>query len=83
MNISLAFIRVFFVILSILFLTTYTTTTSIEGFTFANIIIGVISGLAFGFVLIGTDSLFKCFTLRTFNIATLGLFAVSMAKPLH
>lgn len=74
MNISLAFIRVFFVILSILFLTTYTTTTSIEGFTFANIIIGVISGLAFGFVLIGTDSLFKRFNLRTFNIATLGLF---------
>lgn len=74
MNISLSFIRVFFVILSILFLTTYATTSSPEGITLANVIIGVISGLAFGFLLISTDTLFKRFNLRTLNIATLGLF---------
>lgn len=74
MNISLSFIRVFFVILSILFLTTYTTTSSPEGITLPNVIIGVISGMAFGFLLISTDTLFKRFSLRTFNIATLGLF---------
>lgn len=74
MNISLTFIRIFFMIICVLFSTTYATTVPAGGFTFANFVIGVISGLAFGGALIGADVLFKRFNLRTFNIAILGLF---------
>lgn len=74
MNISLTFIRTFFMIICILFLTTYTTTTLPGGFTFTNALIGLASGLVFGVLLIGTDTFFKRFNLRAFNIAALGLF---------
>lgn len=74
MNISLTFIRIFFISLSILFLTTYTTATFSGGFNFANTIIGFSLGLAFGFALIGADLLLKRFNLRAFNVALLGLF---------
>lgn len=73
MNISLSFIRVFFVILCILFLTTYTTTQSPGGLNVINVAIGVLSGIAFGLILIGSDSFLKRFNLRSFNIALLGL----------
>lgn len=74
MNISLSFIRVFFVILCVLFLTTYTTTATSEGFTLFNLIVGLISGLVVGFILISTDVVLKRFNLRSFNIAVLGIF---------
>ena len=74
MNISLTFIRIFYMLMCVLLLTTYTTTLSSEGFTFANVVIGAISGVAFGLTLIGLDFLFKRFNLRSFNIAMLGLF---------
>ena len=74
MNISLSFIRIFFLLMCVLFLTTYTTTASANGFTFINAAIGVLAGLAFGLLLIGSEALFKRFNLRSFNIAMLGLF---------
>jgi len=74
MNISLSFIRSFFLLMCILFLTTYVTTTSEDGATITNILIGIGAGIAFGFILIGTDYFFKRFNLRSFNIAMLGLF---------
>lgn len=74
MNISIAFIRIFFIFMCILFLTTYTTAALPGGFNFANAVIGFSSGLAFGFALIGIDLLLKRYNLRAFNIALLGLF---------
>src|SRR5438128_2439770 len=74
MNISLTFIRVFFVFICVLFLTTYTTTISSNGFTLTNFLIGIITGGALGAIIIGSDSIFKRFNLRSFNIAALGLF---------
>lgn len=72
MNVTLAFIRTLFFVLSIFFLTTYTVS-GIDGKTPLNFVIGVGSGSALGLALIGFDLLFKRFNLRAFNIAVLGL----------
>lgn len=45
-----------------------------EGATFASMTIGGVAGLLFGAVLIGTESLLKDVSLRSFNVAALGLF---------
>lgn len=74
MNISLTFIRMFFILICTLFLTAYTTQLLPGGFNFANTIIGIALGLLFGLAFIGADLLFKRFNLRSFNIAMLGLF---------
>jgi uncharacterized protein YacL len=74
MNIYLSFIRLFFVLLSVLFLTTYTITFSSTGLNLLNVSMGVISGTVFGLILICLDTLFRRFNLRSFNIAILGLF---------
>lgn len=74
MNISLSFIRIFFLLMCVLFLTTYTTISSPEGYNLFNIFAGITYGLVFGVVLIGTDFFLKRFNLRSFNIAMLGLF---------
>jgi uncharacterized protein YacL len=74
MKTSLSFVRFFFMLLCILFLTTYTTTALASGFTIANVIFGTLAGAAFGLLLIGADNLCKSYNLRTFNIALLGLF---------
>lgn len=73
MNISLAFTRIFFMILSVFFMTTYTISLS-TGTPAFNALLGVGLGLGFGTLLIGFDLLFKRFTLRSFNIAIIGLF---------
>lgn len=73
MNLSIAFMRSLFVVLSLFFMTTFmisNTSGSIQG----NILIGVLSGLIFGLFLIGFDILFKRFNLRSFNIAVIGIF---------
>lgn len=74
MNISLTFIRVFFIVICILFMTTYATTMSAEGLTLINFLIGVAAGGAIGALIISSDVIFKRFNLRSFNIAALGLF---------
>jgi uncharacterized protein YacL len=73
MNISLAFMRIFFVILSIFFITTYMVSIP-TGSVAVNAIIGVVVGFIFGLMLIGFDTLFRKFNLRSFNIAIIGIF---------
>lgn len=71
MNISLAFIRTFFVLLSVIFVTIYTVHTfgAPSGY-----YTGVGIGLGYGIVLVFLDIFFKRFNLRSFNVALLGLF---------
>ncbi len=73
MNLSLGFIRLFFVILSVLVLSVYTTTAFAGGLTLTNLIFGVVGGALFGLALVGMDQIFKRFNLRAFNTALLGL----------
>jgi uncharacterized protein YacL len=73
MNISLAFMRIFFMILSIFFMTTFMLS-SPAGTVTSNAIVGVVIGLFFGFLLIGFDTLFRRFNLRAFNVAIIGIF---------
>ncbi len=73
MNISLTFLRTFFMILSVVFMTIYMHSIP-SGQTFGNTIIGVVLGLAFGSLLIGFDMAFRRFNVRSFNIATIGIF---------
>lgn len=70
MNLSLLFIRIFFFLLSIFFVTVYMSATPITH----NITWGLTLGSLLGCLLIGLDVLFKRFNLRSFNIAILGLF---------
>lgn len=73
MNVSLAFTRLFFLILSIFFMTTYMISIH-TGSLLTHILIGLGLGITFTFLLIGFDILFKRFNLRAFNIAIIGLF---------
>jgi len=73
MSLSITFMRILFVMLSIFFMTTYMLS-STTGTPFSNGMLGVVIGLIFGFVLIGFDIVFKRFNLRSFNIAILGIF---------
>lgn len=74
MNISLTFIRVIFILLCVLFFTTYATNDLSGGMNFTNALIGLISGCVFAGGLIATDTVFKKFDLRAFNLITMGLF---------
>lgn len=73
MNVSLAFTRLFFFILSIFFVTTYMISGT-GGHSFENLFVGVLLGSVLGLALIGFDIMFKRFNLRSFNIAIIGLF---------
>ncbi len=73
MNISIAFMRSLFVVLSIFFMTTFMVS-SPNGAVHINALIGIILGLVFGFLLIAFDIAFKRFNLRAFNIAIIGIF---------
>jgi len=73
MNISLAFLRTFFMILSVIFMTIFMHSTP-GGHTIGNTMIGILLGLVFGMLLIGFDTLFRRFNLRSFNIAIIGIF---------
>jgi uncharacterized protein YacL len=73
MNISLAFLRTLFFLLSIFFMTTYMLSSS-TGSIQTNALIGVGIGSLFGLLLIGFDTLFRRFNLRSFNIGIVGLF---------
>lgn len=74
MNISLAFIRIFFTVISIFFMTTYMLSRPGDLLAINNAIIGVSLGCVFSLVLIGFDALFRRFSLRSFNITVVGLF---------
>jgi uncharacterized protein YacL len=73
MNISLTFLRTFFVVLSMLFMTIYMHSLP-TGNPFMNTLLGLLLGFIFGLLLIGFDKFFRRFNLRSFNIATVGIF---------
>lgn len=72
MNISLSFVRVLFVLICLLFFTSYAIASN--GINFGAITIGLISGLLFGLLLIGFEAAFKRINLRSFNLVIVGLF---------
>lgn len=83
MKISILFIRIFFLLLCALLMITFTATNIPGGFNFANIVIGLASGVAGGLLLIAIDLALKKTDLRTFNTATLGLlFGFLMAQAI-
>jgi uncharacterized protein YacL len=73
MNLSLVFLRILFVILSIFFMTTYMLSSQ-TGTPQMNALIGVGTGILFSLLLFGFDTLFKRFNLRSFNIGIIGIF---------
>lgn len=73
MNISLAFVRILFMLLSIFFMTTFMLSSTV-GTPTTNAIMGVAIGVLFGFMLVGFDNLFRRFNLRAFNVAIIGIF---------
>lgn len=73
MNVSLGFLRVFFVALSVVFMTIFMMS-SPTGSPHMNGFIGILLGLCFGAFLIAFDLFFKRFNLRSFNIAIIGIF---------
>jgi uncharacterized protein YacL len=73
MNIALVFTRIFFLILSVFFMTLYMVSMPTGNITF-NALIGVSIGIIFSALLMGFDTLFRRYNLRSFNIAIIGLF---------
>src|SRR5271154_712666 len=73
MNISLAFLRTFFMIISIFFMTLFMVTVP-PGSRLVNGFIGIGIGIVFSFLLFGFDTLFRRFNLRSFNVAVIGVF---------
>ncbi len=73
MNISLAFLRTLFVILSVVFMTLFMISLP-SGKTAGNVLFGIVIGFLFGMILIAFDLFFRRFNLRSFNIAILGVF---------
>jgi uncharacterized protein YacL len=73
MNISLAFLRTLFGLLSIVFMTLFMMAVSESPF--MGMLTGIGLGLGFTLFLFGIDTLFRRFNLRSFNIAIVGLFA--------
>jgi len=73
MSISTTFVRILFVILSLIFMITFTAGINLHPSVW-DYGMGVVLGLIVGGVLIGIDLLFKRFNLRSFNVAILGLF---------
>lgn len=71
---TLTCIRVFFVLLCVFLLMTYTATVNPEGINFSTAVIGIAAGLCVGLSLVSIDILLKRFSLYSFNIALLGLF---------
>ena len=73
MHLSIVFMRTFFVLLSIFFMTLFMISNP-NGSSHTNAIIGIVLGMSLGLLLIGFDIAFKRFNLRSFNIAIIGLF---------
>ena len=73
MNVALAFTRIFFTILTIFFITLYSIQSNTGDFP-TRVIAGLLGGFSFSLLLIGFDTFFRKFNLRSFNIAIVGLF---------
>lgn len=73
MKISISVIRVFFIALCILLITSYTTVALDGGLNATNVVLGLMAGTIFSLLLIGLDVLFKKWSFYSFNIALLGI----------
>lgn len=73
MNLSLAFTRIFFLLLSVIFMTIFMVTITDKPSIF-DAFWGVGIGVIFAFVLYLFDHFFRRFNLRSFNIVVIGLF---------
>lgn len=74
MNNSILLARIFFLLISVMMMTTYATAVSPEqSLSTATAITGSLMGIVFAFCLIGLDSLFRRFNLKAFNLVSLGM----------
>lgn len=73
MKVLTAFSRIFFLILSVIFMTGFMVTLPLES-TILKVILGVASGILFSSILFSFESLFKKYNLKAFNTLILGLF---------
>jgi len=74
MQLSLTFIRILFLSLSILLAITFTVAGALADQLLVRAAIGAIGGAAIGGLMMSLDILFRRFNLRTFNTAIIGLF---------
>lgn len=70
---NMNFIRIIFLCICMLLATLYATTLTYFISSPTILLIGAVSGLAFGFLLIGIDNFARKYNLRSFNIALIGL----------
>lgn len=83
MNISQSLIRVFFLLISVVICTAYAATLTPDYINFLNLILGIIAGVGFGFLLICLETLLNKYSLKSFNLAMLGLlFGYLMGQAL-
>lgn len=72
---SIAFARIFFILISMIFMTTYSVTTSPNhALSLYSGLSGILLGLLLGVFLVGIEHSLKNFNIRPFNITALGLF---------
>lgn len=74
MNVSISFIRILLLIMSVVFSISFATQYLEGGAHFINIAVGLLGGLAVSGLLIGFESLLKQLNLKLFNTVTIGLF---------
>jgi hypothetical protein len=74
MSMSLSFIRLLFVLISVLLSIGFTTQTLEGGLTLLNLVLGLLGGLLVAALLISAELIFKRFNLKSFNTAAIGLF---------
>lgn len=74
MNISMSFIRSFFILLSVVITTAYVTTATPFESLSLRLALGVVGGALFALSLVFTAKMVRRFNLRSFNIAMLGLW---------
>ena len=70
---NLSFIRIFFGIISVLFMVLYTTSYPSE-FLLTKVLVGICLGTALSLFLIAIDTIFRKYSLRQFNTLLIGLF---------
>lgn len=74
MSISSVFIRIIFLIVSVLFSVVFAMQNFVGESPIVNVAIGLLGGITLAGILFGAEGIFKKFNLRTFNTAMLGLF---------
>lgn len=73
MNMSIKFIRILFLSLSIFYLTMYTISVLPGGLSLHNVIFGIVAGMGLSGILMATDFVLKKYSIQSFTVAMLGL----------